>query len=62
MLIPINSRSDLKLGHIGSKDSSLYLIIEKHCVHSRGHIMDPKFLKLLQNVCPHNMWVKFEIG
>ena len=50
MLIPIKSRSNLKLGHFGSKTRMLGQILEKPCVHSRGHSFDPKFMKLCQNV------------
>ena len=50
----------LKLAHIGSTSKSLGLIIEKQGFHSRGHSFDPKFMKLRQNVNPHNIWVKFQ--
>ena len=53
MLILMKSRSDLKVGHV-SKLRSLGQIIEKSCVHSRGHSFDPKLLKLCQNVMPKN--------
>ena len=49
MLIIIMSRSDLKLGHGGSKTRSLGQILEKPFVHSRGHSFDSKFMKLYQN-------------
>ena len=44
------SRSNSKLGHVGSKTRSLGQILEKPCVHSRGHSFDHKFMKLCQNV------------
>ena len=44
------SRSSSKLGHVGSKTRSLGQILEKPCVHSRGHSFDHKFMKLCQNV------------
>ena len=31
------SRSDLKLGHVGSKTRSLGQILEKPFVHTKGH-------------------------
>ena len=49
------SRSNSKLGHVGSKTRSLGQIIEKPCVHSRGHSFDHKFMKLCQNVNHHNI-------
>ena len=56
------SRSSSKLGHVGSKPRSLGQILEKPCVHSRGHSFDSKFMKLYQNANDHNIWVKFEAG
>ena len=50
MSIIIISRSDLKLGHIGSKTRSLGQVLEKPCVQSRGHSLDLKFMKLRQKV------------
>ena len=50
MLMIIISRSNLKLGHVGSKTRSLGQIFEKPCVHSKRHSFDPKFMKLCQNV------------
>ena len=62
MLIIIMSRSNLKLGHVGSKTGLLGQILEKPCVHSRGHSFDPKYMKLYQNVNDYNIKVKFETG
>ena len=42
----IISRSNLNLGHVGSKTRSPGQILEKHCVHTRGHRFDHKFMKL----------------
>ena len=42
----IISRSSLTLGQVGSKIRLLDEIVEKPCVHSRGHSFDPKFMKL----------------
>ena len=55
MLIIITSRPSLKLGHVGSKTRSLGQILEKPCVHCRGHSFDHKFLKICQNVDHHNV-------
>ena len=55
MLMIIIYRSDLKVGHDGSKTRSLGQILEKPCVHSRGHSFDSKFMKLYQNVNDHNI-------
>ena len=62
MFIIIISRSSLKLGQGGSKTRSLGQILEKHCVHSRGHSFNPKFMKVCQNVNHHHIKVKFETG
>ena len=62
MLIIKTSRSGSKLGHVGLKTRSLGPIVEKSCVHSRGHRFDHKFMKLCQNVNHHTVYVKFETG
>ena len=49
------STSNSKLGHVRSKTRSLGQILEKPCVHSRGHSVDHKFMKLFQNVNHHNI-------
>ena len=49
------SRSSSKLGHVGSKTRSLGQMLEKHCAHSRGHMLDSKFMKFYQNVNDHNI-------
>ena len=41
----------LKMGHVGSKTRSLGHILEKPCVHSRGHIFSPIIMELGQDVC-----------
>ena len=48
MVISIKFGSSSKLGHVGSKTISFGQIIEKPCVHSRGHSFDPKFMLLCQ--------------
>ena len=55
MLMIIISRSNWKLGYVGSKTRSSGQISEKPCVHSRGDIFDHKFMKLCQNVNHHNV-------
>ena len=62
MLMIILSRSSSKLGHVGSKTRSLGQILEKPCVHSRGHRFDRKFMKLCQNDNHQNVEVRFETG
>ena len=54
-LMIIISRSNLKLGHVGSKTRLLGQILEKPCVHSKRHSFDPKFMKLCQIVNHHNI-------
>ena len=44
----------------GQKLRLLGQILEKPCVHSRGHSFNPKFIKLCRNVNHHNIKVKFE--
>ena len=44
----MRSRPSSKLGHVGSKTRSLGQILEKPCVHSRGHSFDSKFMKLIR--------------
>ena len=41
----------LKKDCVGSKTRSLGQILEKPCVHSKGHIFSPTIMKLGQNVC-----------
>jgi hypothetical protein len=41
----------LNMGVVGSKSRSLGQILEKSCLHSKGHIFGSIFLKLGQNVC-----------
>ena len=55
MLIIIMSRSDLKVGHVGSKTRSLGQILEKSSVPSRVHSFDLKIMKLYQNANDHNI-------
>ena len=62
MLMIKISRSISKLGHVGSKPRSLGQILEKPCVHSRGHSFDLNFMKLYQNANDHNVKVKVKLG
>ena len=48
-------KSSLKLGHVELKTRSLGQILEKPCVHSRGHSFDSEFMKLYQNASDHNI-------
>ena len=56
------SRSNLKLGHVGSKTWSLGQILEKPCVHSKRHSLDPKVMKLCQIVNPHISRSNLKLG
>ena len=50
------------MGHVRSKTRSLGQILEKPCVHSRGHIFSPIHIKLGQNVCLNEISHEFENG
>ena len=39
------SRGSLRLGQVGLSTRSLGQILEKSCVHSKGHNFDPVFIK-----------------
>ena len=41
------------MGQIGLSSRSLDQILEKSCVHSKGHSFDPIFMKLCQNINLH---------
>ena len=45
--------SNLKLSYVGSKSRLLGQILEKRCVHTRGHSSDQKLMTLCQNVNPY---------
>ena len=51
ILILMISRSSSIMGWLGLKIWSLGQILEKYCLHSRGHTFDPIFTKLCQKVC-----------
>ena len=52
----------LKIGCVGSKTRSLGQILEKPCVHSKGHIFRPIIMKRGQNVCLDEISDKFGNG
>jgi hypothetical protein len=62
MIVLMKSRTSSNLGHVGSKSRSLGQIIEKPCLHSRGHNIDSIFIKLAHNDCLDEVSVKFESG
>ena len=47
----MKSRTELKMGHVGSETGSLGQLLKKPLVRSRGHIFSPILTKLGQNVC-----------
>ena len=50
------------MGHFKSKTRSLCQMLEKPCVHSRGHIFSLMIMKLGQNVCLDEILQQFENG
>ena len=46
----MKSRTNLKMGHVGSKTKLLGQILENPSVRSRGHIFSPIIMKHGQNV------------
>ena len=50
------------MGHVESKTRLLGQILEKSCVHSRGHIFGQIIMKLGQNVCLDEISDKAENG
>ena len=50
------------MGYVGSKTRSQGQILEKPCVHSRGHISSQTIMKLGQNVCLDKIWDRFKNG
>ena len=49
------SRSNLNPGHVGSETRSVGQNKEKSCLRSRGHILDPIFMRFGQNVYCDNV-------
>ena len=62
MLILITSRSSSKQSHVGSKTRLLVQILAKPCVHSRGHSLEQKSVKLCQNVNSHKSKSSTKLG
>ena len=62
MFVLIKPQMSLKMGHVESETRSLCQILEKPCVHSRGHIFSPIIMKLGQNVCLDETSDEFENG
>ena len=59
MLIVIMSRSDLKLGHVGSKTRSN---LRKTLLHGRRHNFDSNVMKLCQNLNHHISRSNLKLG
>ena len=55
MFFLIKSGTGLKMGHVRLKARLLGQILEKPCVHSRGHIFSLIIIKVGQNVCLEKM-------
>jgi hypothetical protein len=62
MIVLMKSRMSSNLGYVGSKSRSLGQIIEKPCLHSRGHNIDSIFIKLAHNDCLDESSDEFESG
>ena len=62
MFALIKSWTSLKMCHFGSKTRSLGQILEKPCVHARGHIFSPILVKLGQTFCLDESWTSLEMG
>ena len=58
----MKSYTNLKMSHVGSKTRSLSQMLEKPCVHSRGHIFSGIMMKLGHEVSDEfengSCWVK----
>ena len=54
------SRPSSNMGHVGLKTMSPGQILRNSCLHYRGQIFDLILMKLDQNVCLTNIYVKFE--
>ena len=62
MLISTKCRSTSKLGYVGPKLRSLNQILKYPCVHSRGHNLKKKSMKLCQNVNSHKSKSSSKLG
>ena len=61
-IVLMKSHTNLKMGHVGSKTRSLGHILEKPCLHSRGHMFSLIIMKLCQNICLGEVLDMFENG
>ena len=62
MFIQIKSRLNSKPGHFGSKTRSQGQTLDKPCVHSRGHSLKQKSMKLCQNIDSHKSKSSSKLG
>ena len=62
MFVIMKFWTSLKIGCVGSKTRSLGQILEKPCVHSKGHVFSPIIMKRGQNVCLNEISDKFGNG
>ena len=58
----LKSQTGLKMGHVGSKTSSLAQTLEKPCVFSRDEIFGLILIKLIQSFCLDETVYIFENG
>ena len=62
MSVLMKSWTILKMGHAERKTRSLGQILEKPCVHSRGHIFSRIILKLDLEICLDEILDEYENG
>ena len=55
IFVLVISQSSLIMGGMGTKSRSLRQILVKFCLHCRGHIFGPIFLRVALNVCLDNI-------
>ena len=60
--LEMKSQISLKMGHVGTKGRSVGQMLQKPCVHSRGHIFSQIIMKLGQNFCLDKILDNFENG
>ena len=58
----MKSQTSLEMGYVGSKTRSLGQMLEKPCVHSKGHIFRQIIMKLGQNSCLDEILDPYENG
>ena len=58
----INILDEFENGSSQKLDLSLGKILDKPCVHSRGHIYSQILIKLVQNVCNNGISGDFQNG